>query len=332
MWSDNEATLDLLGFTHLVEAVRAILDDDDLLPATIGIFGDWGSGKSSLIGMVVKRLEADRETLVLTFNGWLFEGYEDAKLALMGTIIDELAENKKLTIKAKELIVGLVHRINLWRVTMAGARIAAGFAVGGVHGAAAGTALSLPEFLEQAKDVKPEDLQGFLREKDPGQQFRRGIRDFRDDFTKLLDETKVKRLVVIVDDLDRCAPDSVIETLEAIKLFLFVPRTAFIIGADERLIRYAVRRRFPELPGERAEVGRDYLEKLIQFPVRIPAMLPLVKERWNDSLRTGDPFEMEYPLRGADGSFRWFLTRAIPLRDAERHCPLVWHQYGCDRD
>jgi hypothetical protein len=272
MWSDNEATLDLLGFTHLVEAVRAILDDDDLLPATIGIFGDWGSGKSSLIGMVVKRLEADRETLVLTFNGWLFEGYEDAKLALMGTIIDELAENKKLTIKAKELIVGLVHRINLWRVTMAGARIAAGFAVGGVHGAAAGTALSLPEFLEQAKDVKPEDLQGFLREKDPGQQFRRGIRDFRDDFTKLLDETKVKRLVVIVDDLDRCAPDSVIETLEAIKLFLFVPRTAFIIGADERLIRYAVRRRFPELPGERAEVGRDYLEKLIQFPVRIPAM------------------------------------------------------------
>jgi hypothetical protein len=44
------------------------------------------------------------------------------------------------------------------------------------------------------------------------------------------------------------------------------------LGADERLIKYAVRRRFPELPGERAEVGRDYLEKLVQFAVRVPSL------------------------------------------------------------
>jgi len=78
--------------------------------------------------------------------------------------------------------------------------------------------------------------------------------------------------VITIDDLDRCSPDTIIPTLEAIKLFLFVPRTAFIIGADEELVRYAVRRRFPELPGDRREVGRDYLEKLIQFPIRIPAL------------------------------------------------------------
>jgi predicted KAP-like P-loop ATPase len=83
-------------------------------------------------------------------------------------------------------------------------------------------------------------------------------------------ETKLKTLVVAIDDLDRCLPDTIIETLEAIKLFLFVPRTAFILGADERLVKYAVRRRVPELPGERAEVGRDYLEKLVQFPIRVP--------------------------------------------------------------
>lgn len=272
MWSDNEATLDLLGFKHLVEAVYAILDDEDLLPATVGIFGDWGSGKSSLIGMVRERLEEDDETLVLSFNGWLFEGYEDAKLALMGTIIDELADNKKLTVKAKGLLVGLAHRINFWRIGMAASRAAAGYAMAGVHGAAAGAAISLPDLVEKAKDIEPDKLKEFLKDNDPGQQLRRGVREFRKDFTELLEETKVKRLVVIVDDLDRCSPDTVIETLEAIKLFLFVPNTAFIIGADERLIRYAVRRRFPELPGERAEVGRDYLEKLIQFPVRIPAM------------------------------------------------------------
>jgi hypothetical protein len=272
MWSDNEATIDLLGFKHLQNVIGDVLKNDALLPATIGVFGDWGSGKSSLIKMIEEELEEDGDTLLVSFNGWLFEGYEDTKLALMGSIVDELTDKKKMTVKAKNLVLGLVKRINFWRVTTAAGRVAAGYVAGGVHGAAIGGAVSIPEFIEKAKDIEPDKLKEFLRENDPGQEIRRGVREFRNDFTDLLEETKIKRLVVIVDDLDRCTPDTVIETLEAIKLFLFVEKTAFIIGADERLIRYAVRRRFPELPGERAEVGRDYLEKLIQFPVRIPPM------------------------------------------------------------
>jgi hypothetical protein len=62
------------------------------------------------------------------------------------------------------------------------------------------------------------------------------------------------------------------DVLEAIKLFLFVKNSAFIIGADSRLVEAAVRRRFPQLPGDNAEVGRDYLEKIIQYPVRVPPL------------------------------------------------------------
>jgi PAS domain S-box-containing protein len=51
--------------------------------------------------------------------------------------------------------------------------------------------------------------------------------------------------------------------------------------------------------------------------VHDPAVLPQVMERWKHSLATGEPFEMDYPLRGADGVFRWFLTRVQPLRDSE---------------
>jgi PAS domain S-box-containing protein len=47
--------------------------------------------------------------------------------------------------------------------------------------------------------------------------------------------------------------------------------------------------------------------------VHDPAMLPSVLERWNASLKSGQPFEMEFPLRGADGNFRWFLTRIMPF-------------------
>lgn len=49
--------------------------------------------------------------------------------------------------------------------------------------------------------------------------------------------------------------------------------------------------------------------------VHDPEILPKVMERWQTTLRTGTPFEMEFPLRGADGNYGWFLTRVIPVRD-----------------
>ncbi|MDQ6802360.1 MAG: PAS domain S-box protein [Acidobacteriota bacterium] len=51
--------------------------------------------------------------------------------------------------------------------------------------------------------------------------------------------------------------------------------------------------------------------------VHDPEMLPKVVERWRHSIETGTPFEMEFPLRRHDGSFRWFLTRVNPLRDGD---------------
>src|SRR5512142_520898 len=50
--------------------------------------------------------------------------------------------------------------------------------------------------------------------------------------------------------------------------------------------------------------------------VHDPAALPDVLKKWKASIASGQPFEMELPLRGADGTFRWFLTRITPLRDS----------------
>ncbi len=288
MWSDNEADIDLLGFQHLENAVLSIVRDDSLLPATIGIFGDWGSGKSSLMRMVRETLErdADEGVLVLSFNGWLFEGYEDAKTALMGTIIDEVIARRTLGSKAKEqtkrLGYKLLKKIQIFRLLGIGARAAGAYAMGGAHLAGAavaveGTAYVADQFkaatdaVQAAEGMDIGKLEEALKS-EAGNSLRRSIREFRDEFGELLKQTDVKTLVVLIDDLDRCMPDTIIETLEAIKLFLFVPRTAFIIGADERLVRYAVRRRFPELTGEKVDVGQDYLEKLVQYPVRVPPL------------------------------------------------------------
>ena len=290
MWSDNESTEDLLGFQYLADAVVSIVKNENLLPATIGVFGDWGGGKSTLIEIVRAQLtsKAEKEagTVVLSFNGWLFEGYEGAKTALMGTILEELQEHEtfrnKATDKARKLLKSLFRRVDWMKTTLGLGKIAAAHFAGPAApilllGGARDLASVAKGAAKTVEDIDPEKVKEYIKEENKDREkdepeTRRQIQNFRDDFEELLKESSITRLVITIDDLDRCSPDTIIPTLEAIKLFLFVQRTAFIIGADEELVRYAVRRRFPELPGDRREVGRDYLEKLIQFPIRIPAL------------------------------------------------------------
>ena len=58
MWKDSETEIDYLDYDYLVKSIEDIILDDDLLPASIGVYGDWGSGKSSLMHMCKKKLEA----------------------------------------------------------------------------------------------------------------------------------------------------------------------------------------------------------------------------------------------------------------------------------
>lgn len=269
MWSDNETLSDCIDYTHLIGAVTAIIDNRDLLPCSIGIFGDWGSGKSSLMGMVDEKYKEEKNVLVIKFNGWLFEGYEDAKTVLMGRIVDEIISKRTLGEKAKKAAVRLLKRIDLMKLSGSAIKYGVGFATMGPVGLAA---VSATDILDKFKDV---DYERYIKEKqegNPDQSLRSSIQEFHKNFDELIEETNLEKIVVFIDDLDRCSPDTIIGTLEAIKLFLFTKKTAFVIGADERLIKYAVRRRFPEIPGDSTEVGRDYLEKLIQYPIRIPSL------------------------------------------------------------
>ncbi|WP_241213019.1 P-loop NTPase fold protein, partial [Vibrio tubiashii] len=74
-------------------------------------------------------------------------------------------------------------------------------------------------------------------------------------------------LIVYVDNLDRCSPLNAISTLEAIRLFLFLPNTAFIVAADVDMIRTAVQEYHK---GSSKRHQTDYLDKLIQVPIHVP--------------------------------------------------------------
>ncbi|EKD57450.1 MAG: KAP family P-loop protein, partial [uncultured bacterium] len=111
MWNDNETALDLINISHYVSSVVELVNDSTLLPLTVGVFGDWGNGKSSLLKMVKVELDKQDKTLCLYFNGWLFEDYDDAKAALIGTILDEIEKNPTLGAKAKKMVKGLRERV-----------------------------------------------------------------------------------------------------------------------------------------------------------------------------------------------------------------------------
>ncbi|MAO49770.1 MAG: hypothetical protein CML16_02670 [Pusillimonas sp.] len=273
MWNDNETNSDFIDYQHLVNAVTSIVNNANLLPCSIGVFGDWGSGKSSLMRMVEETYSEDKDILIINFNGWLFEGYEDTKTVLMGRIVNEIVKKRKPQDKALKIAAKLLKKIDLLKIGQSAVKHGAGFMLMGPAGLALTTTSDILNKLSNA------DYEEYIKKQnentDPDEILKNDIQEFHLAFEELIKETNLKKIVVLIDDLDRCSPDTVIGTLEAIKLFLFAKNTAFIIGADERLIKHAVRRRFPEIPGDNTEVGRDYLEKLIQYPIRIPPLSDL---------------------------------------------------------
>ena len=278
MWSDKESEIDFLNFNETAQSIKDLITEKDLMPISVGIFGDWGAGKSTILELTKKSLESDeQEYIQVHFDAWMFQGYDDAKAALLETIASKLIKqaesDKGLTQKAKEF-AGRVDKIRLMGLLMDGGSALAGIPTGGGFQKIFGLLSD-----DEDDDIDAEDLKkaaqgvqdvakknkGLVKAKkafSPPKE----IKEFRKAYSALLEEFD-KPLIVYVDNLDRCSPFNAISTLEAIRLFLFLPNTAFVIAADEDMIRLAV----PEYhKGVSQRHQTDYLDKLIQIPVHVP--------------------------------------------------------------
>lgn len=275
MWKDSETDLDFLDYDYLVNSMKDIIKDDALLPACIGVYGDWGSGKSSLIRMCKSQLEADDQKIkCLIFNGWLFENYEDAKTAILGEILDAFKEEAKLSANVGRMLKGLYKSIDKFKLIKNGLTFGMDFFLTGGIGTL--TALTVKKVVEAASgkipDLNVDGVEQAIKDELDYKELREDIREFQEKFAELLEESKISRLVVFIDELDRCRPDTILDTLEAIKLFLFTGKAAFVLGADERHIAYAVKSKFKDIEGQEIDIGKEYLEKLVQYPIKIPRL------------------------------------------------------------
>lgn len=279
MWRDSESEQDFLNFGEVADQIAALIGDPKLLPISIGVFGGWGTGKSTVLKLVEAKLPKAGASIpiVVKFDAWMYQGFDDARAALMEVVAGELvrlSESKKTLVdKAKnfasrvnyfrglgliaEFGVGMALGIPPWLLTTAGGAVSAilsGQGSGKELADLKGEAAKVHQELAQL--VKPEEKRTPPKE----------IEDFRREFGDLLAGLNTT-LVLFIDNLDRCLPDHAIGTLEAIRLFLFMPRTAFVIAADEGMIRHSVAKHFND---PQASHVRDYLDKVIQVPLRVP--------------------------------------------------------------
>ena len=285
--SDNETKVDLLNNEAIAKTIVSLIEESKDQPISIGIHGDWGAGKSSILEMVESKVElasseSRKKYSCIRFNGWKHQGFEDSKVALMSSIISELQRKEKLGVKASGILEKLWKNINWMSVAKTAGKTALGIATGTAPLTLLSSALDVLKTTASIEDGIQgaiESIGGYLKDAKITEDTssNKEFSEFQKNFAELLEDASIDKLVVLIDDLDRCLPEVAISTMEAVRLFMFTPKTAFVIAADEGMIRYAVKKHFPDATDENkydaGEVfANKYLEKLILVPFRIPAL------------------------------------------------------------
>lgn len=268
LWDDNPSTLDLLGFDAVVEPIVAAVRAQSVHPLTLSVQSPWGGGKSTILKLIEAAFKEDDKFLVVSTNPWAYDDQGDVKGTLISEIlhgiesqIPDPGTKKKVATKAK----GLLKRISWSRAAVAIAKGALTF------------------------QVDPAQIVDIFQPKDPGGPD--SMASFNDAYKELFALIpKVERVVVLVDDLDRCLPDAVTATLEAIKLFLSTEKMVFVLAADQDMVRDAIS---VSLDGaRRGDVfAKRYLEKIVQLPIALPRLSSADAEAYIGLLIAGRSME-----------------------------------------
>jgi hypothetical protein len=260
LFDDNPTSLDLLGFGGVVDAVVRVLSSGGLDPVTIGVQSGWGGGKSTLLRLIEDRLKDDERLLVVKVDPWEFDDNQDVRGTLIALVLNALqkaveAEGGKVP---KDGVGEIVTKLNSLRRRIAWGRVA-------------------KVLITSAATMTP-DIAGLvdaLTPASPGEDENKpqSLAGFREDFAELMKmELGFTRVVVLVDDLDRCLPASAVGTLEAIKLFLSVKKMTFVLAADEDLVRASITLHLGDLARGSSEFADRYTEKIVQVPMSLPRL------------------------------------------------------------
>jgi len=243
---------DGLGF-ETYSRILAAAASDTRGPFTIGVFGEWGTGKTSLMRLIERQLSDDPDIVTVWFNAWRYEQEEHPIVPLVGTIVQALEKHKGLSQRFGESGRHLIRALRA---------IAYGFS--------AKSKVKVPGFAEVEASFVAKDMIDRDERLTPDPLLDRSL--YFGAFSSLEDVKLGEnvRVVVLIDDLDRCFPDQAIRLLESIKLVLAQPGFIFILGVARQVIEGYLQHRYASEYGIKDFKGQLYLDKIVQLPFHIP--------------------------------------------------------------
>ncbi len=241
-------------------------------PFTIGVFADWGLGKTSLLRQAKSLIEGDEQhadVVTVWFNAWQFEKEEHPIVPLVASIVREVERKRVERSKAPAaLLKGWSEMSRTLRAIAYGFSAKAKWKVPGFAELEAGFVAK--EMIERDEKLKGRD--------DP--LLERSL--YYNAFEALeaiagREDAKIKtprpKIVVFVDDLDRCLPDQGFRLLESIKLVLAQRGFIFVLAVDRHVLESYLDKRYRVDFGmtDYAEGGTSYLDKIVQLPLYVPS-------------------------------------------------------------
>jgi hypothetical protein len=309
--TDKPADVDALGMTGLALTTAKLLMHEGTGPICIGVEAPWGKGKSSFLRLVRHQAERQRvnnpagfQLLPVDFNAWVYNNAEQAWAGLAVEVITAVEARLSrrhrgglrwsyawhhrrgllvVSVTAAALAIGvtvLVAALNGWDVVNKDAQDPLARTLAAFSPALVGLLVLLGASYRLTRPVSQRVHEYLAR---PDHAVRRGyqndvVSDLRFTLAALHRHRPEARVVVMVDDLDRCAEDKVVEILQAINVVLAQSDVYTLLAIDGKMVRRAVYRHYRDsaeekLPSEYQldeHFPHEYLEKIVQFSIQLP--------------------------------------------------------------
>lgn len=299
MESDSPNEEDMLGRKRLAESLaKMFLHTKDMEGFTVALLGEWGEGKSTVMRLVRKELKKQPFEFA-EFNAWEYEHTDNIAAGLAQEVLKGLLKFKKAAyLRQLWLRIRFACKAHPWGIVglCACIFIAAGaslllywnrdlFWLGVTSISFAPLLLKTYNAYKRAQSHSLA-LQMLEYLKMPEYQKHLGLVPIlKKDIQTLcnLRLAKTRKLLVFVDDLDRCQPGCIAKTLDAIRLVMSIKNVIVMIGIDHRIAFKAVEKTYERLEDgsrSKADIARDYLGKIILLPVRLSTTGPLALQEY----------------------------------------------------
>ena len=239
---------DKLHITAYLNSLYTFIEDCST-PISIAVQGDWGSGKSSMMGMLQEKLEANPNYKCIWFNTWQFSQF-DLSDELPYVFINTLC--KKLESFSEPASISHITKVKNTVFSLTGHILKS--AIDNQLG---------DGLVDGAKDIiKPTEILNKIEE----------ITNLKDNFQSAIkqclgDDLENNKLIIFIDDLDRLQPVRAIEFLEMMKLFLDCEGCVFVLAIDTSVVYQGLTAKYGNISPEKQ---KSFFDKLIQLPFQMP--------------------------------------------------------------